>query len=183
MTLPEHDMFMLPMDDSSSESSESSALTSCLRRRRGPISPKSSSQPRFVSFNEQVHVQYVDRIADILEQDYITDASDIWMTSEEIRDIKHRSEELVYCLESGISFDEEEDCIRGLEGKLQVLKRKRRRVRAEAYETVFMEQEQQREEGEVDPEGIAMFYRDMTVLSQTEAYKRAAQDRVDALSC
>ena len=196
-SLPEHDVFTMNLEETMDwEISESSSSlptvdvsldfgdssdtietrkTSCIRR---PLTP-SKAEPRCVSFDEQVNVRFVDRIADILSEDYVMDLSEIWVTAEEMRDSKLRTQEMVRCLENGIAFQDKEDCIRGIEHKLAEPKRRRRQIRTEAIGTVLLEQAQQVSEGQSDPDSLAMFYAEVVTQSQTAAYQRAAQDRLD----
>ena len=112
----------------------------------------------------------------------ITDTREIWFSEEEIEAIRSNRLDVLDCMESGVPFDAEEECSRGLEPHLETVRRVRRQNIMEAVFAVLDEQDLQRDEGINDPELLADVYFSRSYESGLDAYWMGLQDRKEAVA-
>jgi hypothetical protein len=176
-------------DDDSLVSLESSSSSICVApQRKSSLHGDRSSQRAScsVSFATEAAVYVVLHIHDYS----LAERRDAWYSAEEMRKVRLEWKGIVQRMEYDEEMmrycDEDEDdslCVRGLEGKTTVGKRRRREARSASLEVVLDEQIfQGMDSSMMDPVMIAMAYHEHTFPLQLEAYEQAQRD-AQAVGC
>ena len=138
-----------------------------------PLAPKARRTVTFAPYDE---VQEMIHINDLKKT---TDIKTLWFTVNEYTAMRSDMTKTVHDYECGHGLNENEQCIRGLEGKTTFERRSRKEQILSAVYAVLDEQELQRHEGMNDPELLADIYYNTSCSSQVLAEEIGRQTRED----
>lgn len=120
-----------------------------------------------IDFNEQYNIEVPSTVTDPNEM------SERWMGSEEYEKIEKDNHKIVRAIEKGT---DKHFCTRGLEDQLTP---SIERLRDEAKQVVWDEQERQKKAGYYDESRISEKYRMIVLQAKIDAVERAEQDNAD----
>ena len=142
---------------------------------------KVPKRTRNVTFNEEVHVQYC-----LHHKDYTAgERRRTWLTMTELCRMKYTIRKLAMEFSRNPPAtravdDNENDCLRGLEGRTAQGLVRRKRTKRTAKSAVLYEQKEQKQMGIVDVEKLADVYYEYTEYPQVEAHMVALRDEAVA---
>jgi hypothetical protein len=141
---------------------------------------KVPKRKRSVSFNHEVHVKYC-----LHHKNYTAgERRRTWLTMDELSRMKYSNRKLAMEFSRNTPTraydDNENDCLRGLEGRTAQGLVRRKRIKTSAKRAVFYEQKTQKRTGIVDAESLADVYFEYTEYPQVEAHMVALRDETVA---
>eukprot|EP00934_Nitzschia_sp_Nitz4_P008676 Nitzschia sp. Nitz4//scaffold201_size42423//33789//34553//NITZ4_007379-RA/size42423-processed-gene-0.15-mRNA-1//1//CDS//3329541347//8666//frame0 len=140
---------------------------------RLPGQPAPQVRRRSITFDHKVKVKSVEAISNMTEH-----PEALWFQTEEFSRIRRNSWDLVDKVERGrTGLGNRKYCIRGLERLLE--REMIQKAKFTAWDTVFDEQDMQRDRGCWDEEYMAIVYRRTSINSAKAALLRGKQDEME----
>ena len=146
--------------------------------RKTHKSRSTKTQKRSVRFNETVSVRTCLHINDYTDDEF----DQCWYQADECDAIKVENMQTVALVASGVKIDSDDNdlCLRGLEGRTVKGNRRRRENRQRAWDAVLDEQDRQADT--VDEELMGNVMESVVLHCRNEAYAAALQDEIEALT-
>ena len=140
----------------------------CLPGRKGSVRRRTS-----ITFKDTVNVRELQPAAELTDK-----PENLWFQSHEYKKMRRKSLDLVEKVErEGVMSGNRKYCIRGLEGMMNSNAGRVQQKMYKVWDSVLIEQEQQREGGKFDDDVMGKISNLNTKGCQIEAIRRAQQDR------
>merc|ERR1712078_400254 len=130
---------------------------------------------RSIQFDEDVYVRKIQPTASLQGA---PEKKELWFQDDEYYTIKKKTRALIDKVDSNGIVNGKKYCTRGLE-KYMEDPRKRAQEKYEAWDSVLMEQEMQRQLQIFDDESMGRFYKRTSITSAAEAHSRATADAAE----
>eukprot|EP00545_Synedropsis_sp_CCMP1620_P008328 CAMPEP_0119003834 /NCGR_PEP_ID=MMETSP1176-20130426/793_1 /TAXON_ID=265551 /ORGANISM="Synedropsis recta cf, Strain CCMP1620" /LENGTH=220 /DNA_ID=CAMNT_0006955471 /DNA_START=33 /DNA_END=695 /DNA_ORIENTATION=+ len=164
-------------DDCTGDSCSSAEFDKSNMLKKQPEVQYTTSKKKKVSFNKLVFVRETLHIANYEHEE----KRNTWFTKTEMRNIKVGMAATLRAILSGeYQGDDDRHCARGLEFRSRAGARKRKENKLMALEAVLKEQDDQYDDGIVNPTAISVVYQQVSLRPRISAHERGMNDEIAA---